>query len=132
MEERIAVEFTIKEGKRDEFINKLQQFDAEHELCVGFRADDYVQRREALVKFVNEMEMKLRKNDHKTNWREKPIEALVGLMTLEVREFLVALEHFAPSEARPELLDIANFALINWDRLGMVDQNEPLRIKVTP
>ena len=89
---------------------------------VGYRADDMVQRREALQKFVDKMEEKLRKNDHKANWRDKPIEALFKLMLLEVEEFKVHHEFFTVAESRPELVDIANFALIVWDRLGMLDQ----------
>lgn len=88
------------------------------------------QLRDPLVEFARLMETKLRKNDHKTSWRDQPIEALFRLLMLEVEEFRVADEFFNVAEARNELVDIANFALILHDRLGMIDQDKPRR-KVT-
>jgi hypothetical protein len=78
--------------------------------------------RDTLNKFALLMEAKLRKNDHKTTWREKPVEALFKLMLLEVEEFKVAHEFFSADEARTELVDIANFAMMLHDRLGMGDR----------
>lgn len=83
--------------------------------------------REPLRAFAVAMEQKLRKNDHKTDWRTKPIEAFVRLLKLELAEFEVADEFFTVEEARKELVDIANFALILHDRLGMIDQNKNRR-----
>lgn len=83
--------------------------------------------RRPLRTFVHEMEQKLRKNDHKTDWRTKPIEAFVRLLKLELAEFEVADEFFTVEEARKELVDIANFALILYDRLGMIDQDKNRR-----
>lgn len=126
MTEKVHVEFTVYAGKREQLLAELQKFDQSEpgmEVCQGFRADDYVQRREALIKFVNEMEIKLRKNEHKTNWRTQPIEALFRLLMLEVEEFKVADEFFTVTESRNELVDIANFALILYDRLGMIVQD---------
>lgn len=123
--ESITVEFKVQEGRRDEFLKSLQVADENNHLtgCLGFRADDFVNKREALIKFVGEMEIKLRRNDHKTTWRDQPIIALIRLMKLEIAECDVALEFFTVAEARKELVDISNFALINWDRLGMLDQD---------
>lgn len=78
--------------------------------------------RPELYEFVFAMEMKLRKNDHKTHWRKLPVDALIRLMKLELEEFDVADEFFPVSEARGETIDIANFAMILFDRLGMFDQ----------
>lgn len=124
MTEKVHVEFSVPKGRRDEFLKHLQTWDEGSSIpfIVTFRADDYVARREALVKFVDQMELKLRKNEHKKNWREKPIEALFRLLMLEVEEFKVAHEFFTVEEARPELVDVANFALICWDRLGLLEQ----------
>lgn len=130
MTEKVHVEFEIADGRRDEFLQRLQDWDKDqprYDFVLGFRADDYVQRREALTKFVDRMELKLRKNEHKRNWREKPIAALVALMLIEVQEFQVALEHFTVGEARSELPDISNFAMMADDRLSMLDQDQPLR-----
>ena len=79
--------------------------------------------RPALRDFACAMEAKLRKNDHKTSWRDQPIEALFRLLMLAVEEFKVADEFFSVANARNELVDIANFALILYDRLGMIDQD---------
>lgn len=122
MTEQVHVTFTITAGRRERFIQSLQ--DAGDLIdCQGYRADDEVQRREAVVKFTDAMELKLRKNDHKTSWRDLPIEALVRLLILELEEFKVADEFFPVKEARKEAVDVANFALIVWDRLGMIDQD---------
>ncbi len=78
--------------------------------------------RYVLRQFASLMEAKLRKNDHKTGWRELPVEALFRLLMIEVEEFKVAKEFLSVAEARNELLDISNFALFLWDRLGNEDQ----------
>lgn len=134
MNERITVEFTVPVGKREQFLSELQAWDTDGSNCsVGFRADDQVQRRQALSLFVDQMELKLRRNEHKRNWREKPIEALFKLLLLEIEEFKVSHEFFTISESRTELVDAANFAMIVWDRLGMLDQErnalEQLRLQ---
>ncbi len=127
MSEKVHIEFNVADGKREEFLHWLSAVTggglghaADH--VEGFRADDQVERRAALRLFVDQMELKLRKNEHKSNWKEKPIEALFKLLLLEIEEFKVAYEFFGVNEARPELVDVANFALICWDRLGMLDQ----------
>lgn len=121
---KVVVEFSVKD--RDAFLAALQTATSYNggmrDLVIGYRADDHVQRRSALETFANQMEIKLRKNDHKTGWREKPIEALFKLLLLEVEEFKVAYDYFTVGEARPELVDIANFALIVSDRLSLLDQ----------
>ena len=126
MTEKINIEFTLREGSRERFLQSLQEVDGGDTLqgCLGYRADDQVQRREALTKFVDAMEMKLRKNEHKTTWRKQPIEALFRLLLLEVEEFKIADEFFTVAEARNELVDVSNFALILYDRLGMIKQDE--------
>lgn len=127
--QKVNVEFKVKD--REAFLAALQTATSCNggmcDLVVGYRADDQIKRREALRAFVDQMELKLRKNESKRNWREKPIEALVALMLLEVREFEVALEHFTVEEARLETPDIGNFAMMVFDRLGMLDQNKSLK-----
>lgn len=75
--------------------------------------------RPVLAEFASLMEEKLAKNDHKTSWRELPVEALFRLLMLEIEEFKVAHEFLGKDEARNELIDISNFCLILHDRLGM-------------
>jgi len=67
--------------------------------------------------FAIAMEMKLRKNDHKTGWKDQPIEAHVRLLKIEIMEFDVAYEFLGEEEAAKECVDIANFALILRDKL---------------
>lgn len=128
---KVNVEFTVKD--REAFLIGLQTATSYsgsfRDVVIGYRADDHVQRRSALETFANAMEIKLRKNDHKQNWREKPIEALVALMLLEVREFEVAFEHFTAGEAKLETPDIANFAMIVFDRLSMLDQDRNIKLQ---
>lgn len=127
--QKVNVEFSVRD--REAFLVALQTATSYNggmrDLVVGYRADDQIERREALRAFVDQMELKLRKNESKRNWREKPIEALVALMLLEVREFEVSLEHFTVEEARLETPDIGNFAMMVFDRLGMLDQNKSLK-----
>ena len=76
-----------------------------------------------VAEFAVAMEQKLKNKDDKTHWRERPIEALKRLMLLEVEEFKVAHEFFGPDEAMDELRDIANYAMILWDRIRVEKQN---------
>ncbi len=87
-------------------------------------AQHYSLVRPPLARFAALMEQKLRKNDHKNalGWHRQPIEALQRLMLLEIEEFKVADEFYPVERAREELVDIANFALILHDRLGILDQ----------
>lgn len=133
--QKVYVEFQVTD--RDKFLTALTEWDQSQERkadssgagnsVIGFRADDVVSKRAALVAFVDAMEVKLRRNEHKKNWREKPLQALLSLMLLEVEELKVALEFFDVKEAKAELPDISNFAMMIWDRLGMLDQNKPVR-----
>jgi hypothetical protein len=80
--------------------------------------------RAELYDFAELMESKLKKNDHKKGWKELPIEALRRLMMIEVQEFEVAREFFGVREAQNELVDIANFAMMLHDRLGMENEQQ--------
>ena len=131
-EETVVVTFTVPTGGKERFLAWLQAVSEQGEKGsagepLGYRADDTVQRREALTKFVDRMELVLRAHDKKTSWRERPIEALIKLLKLEMHEFDVAHEFFEISEARKELVDIANYCLICDDRLSLLDQSKPLR-----
>lgn len=75
--------------------------------------------RPTLSNFAYEMERKLAKNDDKTGWRHLPIEALFRLLMVEIEEFKIAHEFFDKEEARKELVDVANYCMILWDRLSM-------------
>lgn len=124
MTDKVHVEFTVSHGRRDDFLNALQDWDTarpKHDFIIGWRADDFVQRREALTQFVDEMELVLRRHDSKKTWRERPVTALIQLMLLELKEFEIAFEHFEVKEARKELVDLSNYALIVYDRLGLLD-----------
>jgi len=132
MSERVVVEFEVTD--RVKFLEALQKWDEASDAleknwnyCLGFRADDQVAKREALIKFTDAMEVKLRKNEHKRTWREKPIAALFQLMLLEIKELEVAMEFFDVREARTEAPDIGNYAMMLYDRMGMLDQDKPLK-----
>lgn len=98
-----------------------EQFDPQG-ICVGYRIDDGVSRRAALVDFASAMEIKLRKNDHKSSWRDLPIVALFRQLLLEIEELKVAMDYLPVEEARDECVDVANFGLILWDRLSMMEE----------
>ena len=85
--------------------------------------------REPLAEFALLMELKLRKNDHKTGWRELPIAAIVKLMDIERQELEVALDFLSTQEAMKECVDLANFAMILHDRLSMEEDKNNGRAK---
>src|SRR5882672_11299315 len=117
MTERLVIEFEVHDTKH--FEQCLQAWDlATANQCVGYRVDEGVAKREALRRFCDQMELKLRKNDHKTGWRDLPIEALFSLMMLEIEEFKLAVRYLTVREALKELPDISNFAMMLWDRIG--------------
>lgn len=120
--EKVTVEFEVTD--REQFLQRLQLWDAvDPNYCNGYRVEiGAIQPRPVLANFVELMERKLRKNDHKRDWRELPIGGLFRLLLIEIEEFKVAYEFFTTDEARKELVDIANFAMILWDRLGQVNK----------
>lgn len=89
--------------------------------------DGAIKLRPELLAFAVAMEKKLRKNDHKTGWHDQPLEAHVKFLLLELEEFKVALEFLKTKDARGETIDIANFALILWDKLGRLDQEHGVK-----
>lgn len=129
MSERVIIEFEVLSGHKDAFLRSVQKWDdslGDGSLCLGFRADDALDKRVPVKVFSDAMEQVLRRHEHKTTWREKPVEALFKLLRLEVEEASVALDHFSAAEARHEMIDIANFACILYDRLGMLKQEKTL------
>ena len=130
MTEHVSVNFNVNDGKREQFLSWLN--DATNgrpaeTLMMGFRADDFVHRRAALQKFADQMELVLRKHDNKTTWRDKPVEALFKLLQLELEECKIAMQYFTVADARRELIDVANYCMICWDRLNTLDQERSLK-----
>lgn len=80
-------------------------------------ANDGVILRDEVTEFAAAMELKLRKNDHKTGWHDQPIEAHIKLLRIEMMELDVALDHLGDEVAAKECVDVANFALIIRDKL---------------
>lgn len=125
---KIIVEFEI--ANEELFKKSLMEWDlTTPNTCVGYRIDDGVSKREALRKFADEMELKLRKNDHKSDWREKPIQALFKLLLIELEEFKALYDYFPTAEARRELVDVANFCMIVHDRMGDLVQRVPAKLQ---
>lgn len=77
-----------------------------------------------IVNFASDMSDKIMAKSNKTHWSQQPIEALIKLMLLEIEEFKVAYEYFGVNEARKELVDVANYAMIVWDRLRAMPEPE--------
>jgi len=68
--------------------------------------------------FAEEMEIVLKRNDHKGGWRESPIQYLQSRLVEEMGEYfaLIAEGKDKGLTAQKELLDIANFCMMLWDR----------------
>lgn len=88
-------------------LNKLNAFHADRSACI----------REEVAEFALAMEAKLAKNDHKTGWKEQPVEAHIKLLKIELMEFETALEFLTLDEACKELVDLGNYAMIIRDKL---------------
>lgn len=119
---KVIVEFDVRDEAQLQ--NALQINFENDPNVVGLRTDADPALRGPLQQFAAAMEKKLLANDHKTAWRELPVEALFRQMKLEIGEFEVAMEFLSVKEARGELVDVANFALIVWDRLSIEPQEK--------
>lgn len=119
---KITVEFEVADSVALE--EALHRHFEQDENVVGMRSGVDPAARSSLVQFSRRMEEKLRKNDHKTNWRDLPIEALFRQMLIEIEEYKVAHEFLTVAEARNELVDVSNYALILWDRLSLEKQED--------
>lgn len=125
---KITVEFDVAD--QETFLRALQTWDETvPNTCNGYRIDSGLDQREALRRFASEMEQKLRRNDHKSGWARDPVDALWRLLEIEIEEFKVLYQYYPVSEARKELLDIANYAMIVWDRLGRYQQQAPAHLQ---
>lgn len=124
MSKIVGVTFVVINEER--FQEALQRAFESDENVVGMRTDDAEVLRPALSRFADAMEVKLRKNDHKTSWLELPPEALFKLLMVEIEEFKVSYEYMkfvGKEEARAELVDVANYALILWDRISKLPKD---------
>lgn len=80
---------------------------------------DVIQFRPEVLAFATAMEQTLRKHDHKGGWKELPIEALLRHLEIELEEFKIAADYYDPKSAMKELVDVANYALMLWDRIKL-------------
>jgi len=78
---------------------------------------DDMHLRPELEQFAKEMERKLRKNDHKTEWFKMPTLLLLKRLQGELLELEVALQYETAEDAKKEAADVANFAFFIWDRV---------------
>jgi len=121
---KVFVAFDVHNEER--FSEALQRAFENDENVVGIRTDVTPTQRASLRQFADAMEAKLRKNDHKTSWRELPVAALFRMLQVEIEEYKVAHEFLTAGEARKELVDVANYALILWDRLSLEQQEKKI------
>lgn len=77
-------------------------------------------KHEAVTRFAQAMDEVLTKNDHKSGWGagDCSIQYLRARLVEEMGEYfaLVAVGETGTVAVRKELLDIANFAMMLWDR----------------
>lgn len=118
---KVNVEFDISNELR--FEQQLQQHFEHDDNVIGLRSDTSPAVRAPLRLFADAMEAKLKKHDNKTHWRELPVEALFKMLLIEIEEFKVSQEYLTVAEARSELVDVANYALILWDRMSLEPQS---------
>ncbi len=87
-------------GERGRMLREMEKFTA----C-----------RPAVRDFAIGMEAKLAKNDHKRDWADLPIAALVRRLENEVAELKMAIDYETPDAVAKECHDVANFALMIGD-----------------
>jgi NTP pyrophosphatase (non-canonical NTP hydrolase) len=85
-------------------------------------AEKKIVPRKELRVFVKAMEKVLRENDYKPGWHRDPPRELIDRIWDEIRELEPAVDRWERSEApleevQKELVDIANFCMMAWDRL---------------
>jgi|WetSurMetagenome_2_1015567.scaffolds.fasta_scaffold03410_5 hypothetical protein len=87
--------------------------------------------RHEVKQFAIAMELKLRENDHKRGWQDCDYEYLTDKIDIELEELVEALEahtnyvgdsrthkaHVLGVEAQQEAVDVANFAMMVYDKL---------------
>jgi hypothetical protein len=81
--------------------------------------------RKELTAFARAMEKVLRQNDWKHGWENDSVKALVDRIWDEIREMEVAMSNYQkncalPEDAQKELVDIANFCMMAWDRIEIL------------
>jgi NTP pyrophosphatase (non-canonical NTP hydrolase) len=104
-----------------------------HDLITAIRKADY-EAREAgvsfhidiklpqLLPFVKAMDEVLCKNDHKGGWQDCDIEYLRHRLMEEIGEYFACVEgadgwdEEKKKQKQKELIDVANFCLMLWDR----------------
>lgn len=73
--------------------------------------------REQVMEFAEQMEMKLKANDYKRNWRKCSDEDLLRGLRDEVDELLTAIKRKEPDTAViMECADVANYAMMLADK----------------
>jgi NTP pyrophosphatase (non-canonical NTP hydrolase) len=85
-------------------------------------AEKRIVPRQELRVFARAMEKVLRQNDWKRGWKGDSPRVLMDRIWDEIRELEPAADRWARNEAtieevQKELLDIANFCMMAWDRL---------------
>lgn len=78
--------------------------------------------RKELMDFARAMEKVLRQNDWKQGWKGDSPTALIDRIWDEIREMEVSMSNYRKNNAQvddvqKELVDIANFCMMAWDRL---------------
>lgn len=76
--------------------------------------------REELADFALAMEAKLSANDHKAHWRAVDISYLFHRLHQELNELETAHEQMIAADVRAEAVDVANFAMMIFDRIEHV------------
>ena len=125
MTEKLTVEFEVHDRAEFERALEIWHNSVPNGAGPGYRIDKGLEQREALRRFSSDMEQKLRKNDWKTDWRSLPLIALFRKLLIEIEEFKVSFDYYPVGEAKRELVDIANFALIVYDRMSRLHQDKP-------
>jgi len=78
----------------------------------------YASLRPAVRAFALKMEEKLRRNDHKQDWKDCTIDCLRALMDGEIREFDEALRNESSQAIAFEGADVSNYILMLCDITG--------------
>lgn len=103
---------TIYEGAPDLTPTDPEEVDRENAVLF------YASLRPAVRAFATKMEEKLRKNDHKQDWKDCTVDCLRALLDGELRELDAALQNESGQAIAYEAADLANFGLMIADICG--------------
>ena len=110
-----ACKACVKDPEEGKALAQQKGFEPKGTPIVSFPIDI---RHYQVIPFAKAMDEVLTKNDHKGGWQDCGIQYLRHRLVEEINEYfaLASKPDSTPQRQQKELLDIANFCMMLWDR----------------